>query len=257
MNGCIHGKIKMVNSKLSTKISSMQEGGKKLGRIRDRVLSEVRVGIKTIELDKLAERLIKEAGGEASFKMVENYQWATCVCVNENLVHCPPGNYKLQKGDLVTLDIGMFYQGYHTDTAATVIVSKKDDRFLRTGRRALEAAINAAKAGSRVGYISRAMQSVIEESGYNVVRKLVGHGIGKGLHEKPQIPCFLEEKIKKTPRLKESQTLAIEVIYTEGKPEIELDSADNWTMRTQDSSRSAMFEHTIAITPKQPLILTK
>lgn len=243
---------------MDEKIRIMQKGGKKLAHIRDKVLGETKVGIKTIDLDRLAEKLIREAGGKPSFKLVEGYNWATCICINDCIVHGVPDEYRLKKGDVVTIDVGMFYGGFHTDTASTIIVGQNaQDRFLTIGQKALNNAITQACVGKRIGHISQVIQQTIEKAGYNVVRTLVGHGIGRELHEGLQIPCFLEGKIRETPALKEGMTLAVEVIYMEGDPEVKLDVDDNWTIRTKDGSRSAMFEHTIAVTKNGPLILTK
>lgn len=243
---------------MTKKLKAMREGGRKLGMIRDKVLGKAREGVSTAQLNRIGERLIKKEGGELSFKKVNGYEWGSCVCVNDGIVHCVPNEYRLKKGDLVTLDIGFYYKGYHTDTAATIIVGEEDNKFLKTGKKALKNAIAAAKAGNRIGDISHNMQKVVESAGYNVARTLVGHGVGKKLHEEPQIPCWIdEEDIEKTPRLKEGMTLAVEVIYMEGNYALKMDLNDRWTIRTKDGSLSAMFEHTIAITQNSPLILTK
>ena len=235
----------------------MREGGKKLGKIRERILDEAKSGVKTIDIDKLAEKLILEAGGKPSFKTVNGYSWTTCICVNDCIVHGIPNNYVLKDGDTVTIDIGMFYKSYHTDTASTIIIGKRDDKFLNTGKLALKKAIKAATIDNRIGNISKTMQKIVEDKGYNVSRVLIGHGIGKKLHDDPQIPCFLDkEDIQQTPILKKDMTLAIEVIYMEGKHGIKIDPKDDWSIYTKDGSRAAMFEHTIAITDKAPLILT-
>jgi methionyl aminopeptidase len=210
-----------------------------------------------MELDRLAERLIKEAGGKPSFKTVDGYKWSTCICVNDCIVHGAPNSYILKKGDIVSIDVGMYFKGFHTDTASSVIVANKDDEFLTAGKKALEKAISKARAGNRIGDISLAIQKEIEGAGFSVVRSLVGHGISKQLHEDPQIPCFLEGKIKDTKKLKNGMTIAVEVIYMEGGAMVKVDKKDGWSIRTKDGSRSAMFEHTIAITDKDPLILTK
>lgn len=244
--------------KLTPKIKAMQEGGRRLAQIREQRLKEAKVGIRTLDLDQLAEKLILTAGGKPSFKMVPGYSWSTCLCVNDCIVHGVPGEYRLRQGDLLTIDIGMFFAGYHTDTAVTIIVGQAEPNlFLQYGQRALTYAIAQAQPGKHIGHISQAIEETIQEGGFNVVRTLVGHGIGRKLHQDPQIPCFLEEKIEDTPKLKAGMTLAVEVIYTRGKPSLQLDRKDGWTIRTKDGSDSAMFEHTIAVTKSGPLILTQ
>lgn len=243
---------------MKAKIELMKKGGGKLARVRANILALALPGVKTIDLDREAEKLILQAGGKPSFKMVKGYKWATCICVNDCIVHGIPNAYKLKNGDTVTVDIGMYYRGYHTDTAATVVVGAEGqvNRFLAVGKQALEKAIQQALPRNRIGHISQAMQQIVERAGYNVARTLVGHGIGKKLHEKPQIPCFLDGEIKATLPLKQGMTLAIEVIYMEGNAEIEQDAKDHWTIRTKDGSRSAMFEHTVLVTERKPIILT-
>jgi methionyl aminopeptidase len=243
---------------MNNKIQRMQEGGIILGGIRDRVILEAKEGVKTIDIDRLAEKLISNAGGKPSFKMVDGYSWTTCICVNECIVHGIPNSYLLKKNDTVTIDLGMFYKGYHTDTASSIIVGNEDDRFLEVGKLSLKKAIEQARFGNRVGNISKVMQKIIEGEGYNVSRTLIGHGIGRKLHDDPQVPCYVDKNhIEQTPLLKKGMTLAIEVIYMEGKHEIKVDQKDGWSIYTKDGSRSAMFEHTIAITNKAPLILTR
>lgn len=235
----------------------MREGGQRLARIRDRLLNESKSGVKTIALDQLAEKLILEADGEPSFKTVKGYYWSTCICVNDCIVHGIPDNYVIQKGDLITIDVGMFYKGYHTDTASTIIVGEGDDLFLKTGKEALKEAISQAQAGNRIGQISQKMQVIVESTGYNVSRTLVGHGVGKQLHEEPQIPCFLEGKIEETGKLTEGMTIAVEIIYMEGNWQVKFDKRNKWAIYTKDGSRSAMFEHSIAIEQGAPLVLTE
>jgi len=238
------------------KLSIMKQGGARLGEIREKLLKDVKPGISAIELDQIAEVLITRAGGKPSFMTVDGYKWSTCICINDCIVHGIPAKYSLRTGDLVTIDVGMLYEGYHTDTAASLIVGKPNgDHFLDIGKLALKEAIAQAVIGNRIGHISLAMQQIIEDAGYNVARSLVGHGIGRELHMDPQVPCYLDEAIEKTPKLEDGLTIAIEVIYMEGKSALIVDN-DGWTMRTRDRSRAGMFEHTVAITTKGPKILT-
>lgn len=250
----------MIQIKTSQEIEKMKEGGKILAKILEEIKKEVKSGIITLELDKRAEELIKQSGGKPSFKMVKGYKWTTCMCVNEVVVHGVPGNYKLKEGDVLGIDIGLFYKGFHTDMAWTLRVQTQNDevdRFLEAGKRALEEAIKMAKVGNYVGHVSQAIQETIEKAGFSPVRALVGHGVGRNLHEEPQIPCFLRGKIEDTPKLKEGMTLAIEIIYNQGKPEVVYGSDDGWTIKTADGKLSGLFEHTVAVLEGGPEILTK
>lgn len=251
-----------IKLKTPGEITIMAQGGKITAAVLRKVLARAKPGITTLELDQYAERLIKKAGGEASFKTVDNYRFTTCLCVNEVVVHGLPSNYRLQKGDVLGVDLGVFYRGYHTDVSWTKLIqeakTKGVEKFLKVGETALEKAIRQAKLGNRVGDISQAIEAVVESSGYSVVRNLVGHGIGRQLHEDPEVPCLLQEKIDRTPVLKEGMVLAIEAIYNQGGPEVvHSDKAhDRWTIVTKDGSLSASFEHTVAITKQGPRVLT-
>ena len=258
----------MISIKTEDEINIMQQGGKILAWVMEETIKKAKPGITTKDLDKFAEKLIVKQGVKPSFKMVKGYKWATCICVNDCVVHGVPNQYRLKESDILGIDIGVFYQGFHTDMARTLRVRNQKpktknqkleeiDKFLETGRMALKKAIKQAKAGNRVGHISKAIQNTVEGAGYSVVKTLVGHGIGKRLHEDPQIPGFLREKIKDSPLLKKGMTIAIEVIYNQGSNEIVLEKSDGWTVLTQDGSLSGLFENTIAVTEKGPIILTK
>ena len=257
----------MMAGKTSGELNVMREGGAKLAAILKKLLLLAVPGTTLLALDAVAEKLITETGGEASFKTVEGYKWATCLCVNEAVVHGIPTNYPLQKGDILTIDIGLLYQGLHTDTAWTIEVGSGDDFisvnslsdkqvFLNAGKKALVAAISEAKDGNRVGNISKAIQSAVEAAGYSIVRSLVGHGVGQKLHEAPQVPGFLRGAIEETAPLAAGMTLAIEVIYAQGAGAVVYNNDDGWTIATRDRSLSAVFEHTIAIAGDKAEILT-
>ena len=229
-------------------------------RVFDEILSQIKPGVSKKEIDQKTEELILRLSGKSSFKMVPKYHWATCITVNEEVVHGIPNDYIFKKGDIVSLDAGMYYQGFHTDRAETVEMRNtehgtRNTEFLEVGKLALERAIEAAVSGNRVGHISLAIQETIEGAGYNVVRALTGHGVGRQLHEDPYIPCFLKDRIEKTPFLKEGMALAIEVIYCAGKSDLIL-RADNWTVATKDDRISSLFEETIAVTANGPLVLS-
>jgi methionyl aminopeptidase len=241
------------------KLQAMATGGLKLAQIRQEIINHIQPGTTLQKLDQLAEKLLFKTGGEPAFKKVPNYHWSTCININHGVVHGIPNLYQIKAGDIVSLDIGLYYHGYYTDTSITTPVGKipKDiEKFLNVGENALKHAIAAACPNNHVGHISQSIQENIEKAGYSVVSELTGHGVGKKLHENPRIPCFLNEKIHHTPKLSVGQTLAIEVIYTMGKPNL-ITQSDGWTISTQDGKMSGLFEETVAITANGPLILTK
>ena len=258
----------MIDIKTIDEIEKMAEGGHILAQVLDEVLKNVRVGVSEIELDKLAEEEILRRGAEPAFKKVKNYKNAICVSTNNAVVHGIPTKYKFKERDLVGIDCGVYFKGFNTDMAQTLRVrsqksnlksqKEKDkiDIFLETGERALNEAIKVARAGNRIGHISKTIQDIVEGSGYSVVRNLVGHGIGKKLHEEPEVPGFLDTNINRTPTLKAGMTIAIEVIYNMGGSDVLL-SKDGWTIKTRDKSLSGVFERTIAVTDKEPIVLTK
>lgn len=238
-------------------LAVMREGGGKLGVILQDLLEFSQTGVGLLDIDARADQLIEEAGGTASFKTVRGYTWATCLCINDAVVHGVPSQYKLQKGDCLTIDVGMLYKGLHTDTAWTKIIDGPNDAFLRVGEMALGKAIDQAKTGNYVGHISKSIEDSIVGAGYSIVKSLVGHGVGRTLHEDPQIPGFLRGSIEETPKLEAGMTIAIEVIYAEGSGQVNYDHPDGWTVATYDRSRAAVFEHTVAIWANGPIVLTK
>jgi len=250
----------MIPIKTAKEIDLMKKGGEKLSRVLRQTLQAVRPGVSLKKLEHLAELLIKKEDGQPSFKMVKDYHWTTCLNVNQGVVHGIPSDYRLKEGDLLSLDIGIFYQGLHTDMARTVEVrSGKDEvrsgKFLETGKTALRQAIQAARPGNRVGHISQAIETEIKKAGFQPIRVLTGHGVGKQLHEPPAIPCFLKGLLSSTPRLEENMVLAIEVIYAQNQPEIVV-KEDGWTIETADGRSAALFEDTVAITRTGPEALT-
>lgn len=254
--------------KTGEEIEYMAQGGKKLGVILQELLEYSEPGVTLRQIDARADELILKAGGTASFKTVKGYQWATCLCVNEVVVHGIPTAYVLKEGDVLTIDIGLLYKGFHTDTAWTKIIENRESRienrednekrrFLKIGEEALWKAIGEAKVGNRIGHITKTIQETVEGAGYGVVRTLVGHGVGHELHEAPQVPGLLKGTIEETPLLMAGMTLAIEVIYAMGNGAVVYDNDDGWTIATRDRSLTAVFEHTIVITAAGPRILTK
>lgn len=250
----------MIDIKSDEEIALMKEGGRRLKKVVEALLNKISPGLTTKEIDLLAEELIKKEGGESSFKKVDNYFWTTCLPINEQVVHTPPSDRKLKLGDVLTLDIGMYFKGYHTDFATTFSVGRPPDketgRFLETGRRALEKAIAKARAGNRLGHISEAIQDEVEGQGFFIMKDLTGHGIGKHLHEDPYVFGFRERPVEKTMSIKPGLTIAVEVIYSKGTDEIRHEKNNDWSIVSADESLTGCFEHTIAVTEKDTLVLT-
>ncbi len=238
----------------------MAEGGERLRKVVKALLNKIDVGITTREINRIAEDLIKEQDGESSFNKVKGYSWSTCLPINEQVVHTPPSDRKLKQGDVLTVDIGMFFKGFHTDFATTFVVGGEPDgetsRFLETGKRALSKAIKQAKAGNRLGDISQAIEKEVYSQGYFIVKELTGHGIGRQLHEDPYVFGFQEKPIEKTLKIQPGLVIAIEVIYSKGSEEMAYEKDEDWSIISADRSLSACFEHTVAITEKQTLVLT-
>lgn len=257
----------MVDIKTKEEIAAMKEGGKILADVLSSVLDHIKPGVTELELDELAEKLIKKQGAEPGFRKVKGYRHSICVSTNNVVVHGIPTRYAFKEEDVVGVDCGVFYKGFHTDMAETIRVQKMEDRrwktedeidrFLKIGKKALEGAIKQAKPGNRIGHIAKSIQAIVESSGYSVVRSLIGHGVGRNLHEEPEVPGFLVDTINKTPRLLEGMTIAIEVIYNMGTHEVQYGNSDGWTISTADSSLSGLFERTVAITKDGPFILTQ
>ena len=251
----------MIDDKTRKKIQTMRIAGIMLGEVLHEVLLAAKPGVTEIELDRLAERLILEKGGESGFKKVEGYLHTICVSTNDVVVHGIPKEKVLNEGDIIGIDCGVFLDGFHTDMAETVIVGNTADqkvkRFLEIGKKAMYAGISQVKTGRRVGNISRAMQEVMEgEGGYSVVRSLIGHGVGKELHEEPEIPGYLEREIRKTPILTEGMTIAIEAIYNMEGAGVAYDGSDDWTIVSEDGSLAGLFERTVLVTNKGPELIT-
>ena len=255
----------MINIKTKEEIEKMREGGAILSKVLREVLNSIKPGVSEIEIDQLAEKLIFQNGAEPGFKKVPGYNYSICVSTNDVVVHGIPTEYKFKEGDVVGIDCGVFYKGFHTDMAETIVVNSEKlkvesleiDRFLETGKKALNAGIKNAIAGNRIGHISQAIEEIVVGSGYSVVKTLVGHGVGRELHEDPEVPGYLATRLEKTPVLKAGMTIAVEVIYNMGADEVMYKGDDNWTIATGDESLAGLFERTIAITDGQPLILTQ
>ncbi len=251
--------LNKISVKTENEVEIMAEGGKKLGRIKKALMASIKVGTSAAEVEELANKLISKEGAKPSFKMVPGYKWATCINVNEGLVHgIPTKDVVFSRGDVVSLDVGLFYKGFHSDTSDTkgLEVDKDTARFLQTGREALKKAISKVRVDKRVYDISEAIEETVRDAGFSPIEALVGHGIGRELHEGPPIPCFVRFKRESTPKLKPRMVLAIEVMYARGKPDAEI-AEDGWTIRMRDGKIAALYEETVAVTPSGPLVLTE
>ena len=216
----------------------------------------IREGITTEELDRLAEEYIKRHGGIPAFKGYRGYPRSLCVSVNEEVVHGIPGKRKLKEGDIVSLDLGVLMDGYYGDAAITVPVGKVSElakKLIKVTEEALYRGIEMARPGNRLSDISYAIQNHVEKAGFSVVREFVGHGIGKELHEEPQVPNFGPPN--RGPRLEPGMVLAIEPMVNTGTWEVRI-LPNGWTVVTADGGLSAHFEHTVAITDNGPEILS-
>ena len=217
----------------------------------------IQPGVTTAELDTAADQHIRSRGGVATFKGYRGYPASICVSQNEVIVHGIPGPYALEEGDVLAVDVGVTLNGFVADSAYTFTVgdvSPEAESLLDTCRAALAAGIEQCRAGNRLSDISHAIQRTTEEQGFSVVRALVGHGVGRSMHEDPQIPNFGEPG--RGPLLQPGMVFAIEPMITAGRPDILLHD-DGWTISTEDGSLSAHFEHTVAVTDDGPRILTR
>ena len=248
----------MIQLKSARELDLMAQGGKILAATIETLRGAVRPGISTGELDTIAEKFIRShEGAVPAFKGLYGFPGSICASVNDEIVHGIPSPKRvLKEGDIVSLDVGVGYKGYFTDSATTVpvgMISAEAQRLLDVTQRALAAGIDAAVLGNHVGDIGAAVQGVVEQSGFTIVRDLVGHGIGVEFHEEPQVPNY--GKPKRRERLSVGLTLAIEPMVNVGGPATKT-LADRWTIVTLDGSLSAHFEHTVAITENGPRILT-
>ncbi len=244
----------MIVVKSPEEIEVMREGGGILRELLAIVKNEVRAGISTRLIDELVEEEVRRRGVIASFKGYHGYPASVCVSINDEVVHGIPGSRVVMEGDVVSIDLGVYYKGFHTDAAVTVGVGQVDDRsasLIEVTRGALEEGLKYVRAGNYVGDVSQAIQKYVESAGFAVVREYTGHGVGRALHEEPQVPNFEGEG--RGPRLRRGMTLAIEPMVTAGDWRTKI--ANNaWTVHTADGSLSAHFEHSVAVTDGEPLV---
>lgn len=251
----------MITLKSYNDIQSMRKGGQILTDTLKALLKEVEAEVSLLELDKKAYNLIVKAGASPSFLGYRGYPASLCISVNEGVVHGIPNAYRLCQGDIVSLDAGVCYQGFHTDASTTVIVGqpplgadfKEKNQFLEVGKEALARGIENARQGLRVGDISAAIEKVITAEGYAIIKELTGHGVGRALHEDPYIPGFGRPGTGEV--LQAGMTLAVEVIYAKNRPQIKTLS-DGWTIVTRDKSWGGLFEKTILVTRNTAEVLT-
>ncbi len=254
----------MINIYSPEEIQKIAKSGAVTSKAVNRIIELAVPGVSTLELDTEAEKIIRSAGAEPSFMLEPGYQFTTCMQVNDMVVHAIPNEYRLAKGDRLGIDVGAVLDGFHSDASWSIIVGddlqNKDleplRQFLSVGENALKQAIAECRLGNRVGHISQKIQAIVEGAGFSCVKQLVGHGVGRKLHEDPEVPCYLRGKIENTPELKTGMVLAVEIIYNMGQSAIAYENDDGWTIVTKDGYPSGLFEKTVAITANGPKILT-
>lgn len=235
----------------------MRNAGRVAARVLRDVCEVVVPGISTREIDQFAAERIREWGGRSAFLGYRGYPCHVCLSVNDEVVHGLAGKRRVQFGDIVSIDVGVLFEGFIGDNARTVAVGGCDletQRLLDVTEAALKRGVAAASAGNRVADISRAVQSLVEAEGFSVVREFVGHGVGRAMHEDPQIPNYVDPRCRQV--LKPGMTLAIEPMVNAGRPEVQM-LQDGWTAVTKDGSWSAHFEHTVLVTAGGPEVLTR
>lgn len=250
-------KYRGVFLKNESEIENMRQANRIVAKILDALGAAVAPGVKTMEFENIAQAMCRDYDVVPSFKGYNGFPFALCCSVNEEIVHGFPSERKLKEGDIVSFDMGVVYEGFHGDSARTFAVGeigKKSQKLLDVTRESLYRGIAQARVGNQLYDISQAIQSYVEDFGFGIVRRFVGHGIGRKLHEKPEIPNFVPGGKEGIP-LKQGMVLAIEPMVTMGSYEVKI-MPDHWTAVTQDHSLSAHFEHSVAITASGPEILS-
>ncbi len=246
----------MITRKSKDQLALMRRAGRVVAEIHDACTKAAKPGVTTAELDAVAREVIERRGARSNFLNYHGFPAVICASPNDVIVHGIPGEYRLEEGDILSIDAGAIIEGWHADAAVTIPVGEVDAearRLMDVTRRSLEAAIVNTVAGKHLGDVGAAVEAVATEAGFTVVREYVGHGIGTAMHEEPPVPNYGQPG--RGVRLKEGYVLAIEPMVNQGKPETEtLD--DGWTVVTRDGSLSAHFEHTVAITENGPEVLT-
>ena len=246
----------MITLKSKREIELLKEAGHIVYLTHQYLRPHIKAGIKTIELDRLAEDFIRSKGATPSFKGYEGFPYTLCISINDEVVHGFPSERTLNDGDIISIDIGACYKGYHGDSAWTYQVgeiSNEAKYLLEHTEKALYEGIKQAKVGNRIGDISAAVEKYATKHNLGVVKELVGHGVGTSVHESPDVPNYGKEGTG--PRIKDGMVIAIEPMLTSGSPDIYVEDND-WTVVTDDGSLSAHYEHTIAVTNDGVIILT-
>ncbi|MGI6160974.1 MAG: type I methionyl aminopeptidase [Christensenellales bacterium] len=246
----------MIDIRSASEIDIMREGGAILARVMKEVGEQVASGITTRELDRLAARMISQYGATASFKGYGGFPGSICASINEQVVHGIPDGTRLQEGDIVGIDIGVYYKGFHTDMARTFAVGDIGEdakKVILASEESFKAGMEFIKEGFRVGDVGYAIQRKAEEMGCTVVRELTGHGVGRNLHEDPEVPNYGRPGYGK--RLWNGMVLAVEPMVNAGVKEV-IFKDDGWTVVTADGRMSGHYENTVAVTPEGPLIIT-
>jgi methionyl aminopeptidase len=246
----------VIHYKSNEELDIIRESGIILGKAHAEIAKIIKPGIKTKELDKIAYQFIADNGGVPSFKGYNGFPSTLCISVNEIVVHGFPSEYELIDGDIISVDCGVKYKGFHSDSAYTYPVGNVKEevlKLLRITKESLYKGIEQAVVGNRIGDIGFSIQSFVEKEGYSVVRELVGHGLGKDLHEKPEVPNYGNRG--KGLKLEENLVIAIEPMINLGRKNV-VQENDGWTIRTSDKMPSAHFEHTVAVKKGKPEILT-
>jgi methionyl aminopeptidase len=247
----------MIIRKSKAEIEKMRSAGRIVAEVLQRLAGMVAPGITTLDLDREADRMIREAGAIPTFKGYNGYPASICTSVNDEIVHGIPGKRKLRQGDIIGIDCGATYLGYVGDSAVTVAVGEVSDdikRLMQATRQSLYEAIGKCVVGNRLGDVCNAVQAYVEPLGYSVVQNYCGHGVGRAMHEEPQVPNY--GKAGTGPYLREGWVIAIEPMINLGRHETR-QLSDGWTVVTKDGRPSAHFEHTVAITESGPQILTQ
>lgn len=247
----------MIICKSKAEIEKLRRSGRLVREILEETRDRANPGVTTLELEKYAEKRLTQAGARPAFKGYRGYPCCLCTSVNDEIMHGIPSGRRLKAGDIIGLDLGVILDGYYGDSALTTPVgqvSEAAQKLLRVSNEALELAIEKARVGNRVGDISATVQQYVEKNGFSVVREFVGHGIGRELHEEPQIPNFGQPG--HGPGLKEGMVLAVETMVNSGRSALRI-LGDRWTAVTADGSNAAHFEHMVAVTSNGPDVLTR
>jgi len=247
----------MISLKSAREIELMREGGKILASVLSELKTYVKPGLTTLDVDRKAAALIREKGGQPAFKGYRNYPAYICTSVNEEVVHGIPSERKLLEGDMLSVDVGVKYMGYYTDAARTWVVgqgAREAEELIRVARESLyKAGFDMIRPGNKLGDVSNAIQKFIESNGFGVVRDFVGHGIGRAIHEEPQVPNF--GRPGRGLKIEPGLVIAVEPMVTQGSYEVVI-LEDGWTVVTKDGKLSSHHEDTIAITESGPEFLT-